>query len=71
MIKTKTDLMKVVKHYKDNGEPETAIRFLKNFPMKNVNITEEIKRIKTGKPEKEKIVEPKKEIKPEKEDEDK
>ena len=70
MIKTKTDLMKVVKHYKDNGEPETAIRFLKNFPMKNVNISEEIEKIKMGKPEKETIVETK-EFKPEREDEDK
>jgi hypothetical protein len=45
MIKSKPDLLKVVKHYKDAGEYDTAIRFIRNFPMKNVNAAEEIKKI--------------------------
>jgi hypothetical protein len=59
MISNKKELMEVVNHYKENGEYETAKRFLKNFPMKTVNIGKEIEKIeKLQEKEKVTIVEP-------------
>jgi ferritin len=45
MIKTKKDLMEIVDHYKKEGDYDSAINFLENFPMKNVDMNKEIKKI--------------------------
>jgi ferritin len=45
MIKTKKDLMEIVDHYKKESDYDSAINFLENFPMKNVDMNKEIKKI--------------------------
>jgi hypothetical protein len=57
---TKTKLMKIVESYIKAEDYDSAINFITNFPLENVSIPEEIKRIEALKykiDEPEKIVE--------------
>lgn len=45
MIKTRQDLLKIVDHYTDAGDFDSAISFIESYPMDDVNIKDEIEKI--------------------------
>ena len=43
--KTRQDLLKIVDHYTDAGDFDSAISFIESYPMDDVNIKDEIEKI--------------------------